>query len=48
MYFNAYLLKAVYFSYGIMELSQSQENELKKLYENTILQKLGLSMNMSQ
>ena len=48
IYFNTYLLKAVYFGYGIIELIPKQESVLKKLYESTILQKFGLSKNMSR
>ena len=46
VYFNAYLLKVVYFSCGIIKLTSKQESVLKKLYKSTILQKLGLSKNM--
>ena len=44
LYFNAYLLKSMYFGCGIMELSRLQEDKLRKIYEETILAKVGLSI----
>ena len=41
--FNAYMMKSVYFGYGIVELSLTQEKLLQKEYEEIILSKLGLS-----
>ena len=44
-YYNAYIIKSVYFGYGIFELIPGQEKELKRLYEEPLLIKLGLSQN---
>jgi len=43
VYYNAYLIKAVYFGYGIIQLSPEQEKILKAIYEEPILRKLGYS-----
>ena len=43
IYYNAYMIKSVYFGCGIVELSDKQEEELKRLYEEPLLVKLGLS-----
>ena len=42
LYFNAYLMKSVYFGCGIFGLTNPQENELKRIYEEAILVKLNL------
>ena len=43
VYFNMYLITMVYFSYGVLILNPKQEEELIKISEATLLQKLGLS-----
>ena len=43
IYYNAYMIKSVCFGCGIIELSEEQEIELKKIYEEPLLIKLGLS-----
>jgi hypothetical protein len=43
MFFNAYLMKIVYFGYGIVEINERQEKYLQSLYETIILNKLMLS-----
>ena len=43
IYYNMYLIKKVYFGYGIFKISQQQENILKKIYEPVILRKMRLS-----
>lgn len=43
MYFNVYMIKSVYFGCGVIELNKQQENELRRLYEEPMLVKLGLS-----
>ena len=43
MYYNMYLLRRVYFGYGIMRLMPNQEKELMKLSENVLIKKMGLS-----
>ena len=40
---NTCVIKSVYFGCGILELSSKQEDELKKIYEEPLLIKLGLS-----
>jgi len=45
IYYNAYMIKSVYFGCGIVELNQSQEKELKRIYKEPLLLKLGLSRN---
>ena len=46
MYFNVYMIKSVYFGCGVIELNKQQENELRRLYEEPMLVKLGLSKNI--
>jgi len=43
IFYNAYLIKKVYFGCGIMTLELSQEMILRKIYEPVILRKLQLS-----
>jgi len=43
IYYNAYMIKSVYFRCGIIEFNAAQETELKRLYEEPLLVKLGLS-----
>ena len=45
MYYNLYMLANVYFRCGIMKLHEKEEIELRRLYESTILRKLGFSKN---
>ena len=46
IYFNAYLMKSVYFRCGIYQLDNKQEQILKNIYENLFLWKLQLSEKM--
>jgi len=41
--FNAYIMKSIYFGYGIIELHKKEEEILHKEYKEIILVKLGLS-----
>ena len=43
LYYNAYLIKKVYFGCGVMTLDKNQEVILQKIYEPVILRKLKLS-----
>ena len=43
IFYNTYLIKSIYFGIDIIKLSLLQEKELMKIYEPTILRKLGLS-----
>jgi hypothetical protein len=43
IFFNIYLIKTVYFGCGIVVLNEKQERELKRIYEEPILNKLGFS-----
>ena len=43
VYYNIYLIKTVYFGCGIIELNDKQERELKRIYKEPILNKLGFS-----
>jgi len=43
MYYNVYMIKSVYFRSGIVELNNKQEIELRRIYEELLLIKLGLS-----
>ena len=45
MYYNLYMLTNVYFGCGIIKLHEREEAELQRLYEPTILKKLGFSVN---
>ena len=39
IYFNAYLMKSVYFGYRIIELEEEQEQILQNIYEKLFLKK---------
>lgn len=43
IYFNVYMIKSVYFGCGIVKLNKQQEKELRRIYEEPMLIKLGLS-----
>ena len=43
VYYNMYMIKAVLFRYSVVELHLKEEEELKRIYEEPFLQKLGLS-----
>ena len=43
VFFNTYLIASVYFRCRIMTIIEKQELELIKIYEKTVLTKLGLS-----
>ena len=43
LYYNAYMIKKVYFGCGILSLSEKEEQELKRIYEPTLLRKMRLS-----
>ena len=43
LYYNAYLIKKVYFGSGVLSLSEKQEQELKRIYEPILLRKMKLS-----
>ena len=43
IYFNVYFMMKVYFRCGIISILDTQEKKLKPIYENTILNKFGLS-----
>ena len=45
VYYNAYMITSMYFGCGIIELTIKQEQELKRLYKEPLLIKLGLSRN---
>ena len=42
LYFNAYLIKSVFFRCGIVKLNEKQLKDLKQTYENAIAQKMNL------
>ena len=42
LYFNAYLIKSIFFGIGIMHLILKQNKELKVIYEEVICTKLEL------
>ena len=43
VYYNVYMIKSVFFGCGIVELNEQQERELRRIYEEPLLLKLGLS-----
>ena len=43
IYFNVYMIKSVFFGCGVIELNPREEKELKRIYEEPMLVKLGLS-----
>ena len=43
IYYNMYLIKQVYFGYGVISLMPKQEEILQEISEKVILRKLGLS-----
>ena len=42
IYFNMYMIRSIYFGVGVMNITKSQEVELKNIYEGPLLQKLQL------
>ena len=42
IFFNMYLLRSVFFGCSMVEISEKQEKELKKIYEILLLTKLKL------
>ena len=42
IYFNMYMIKSVFFGCGVIELNSREEEELKRIYEEPLLIKLGL------
>ena len=45
LYFNAYLLKKVFFECRVINLSKEQDKELRRMYETTLAKKLRLGSN---
>ena len=45
-YFNIYILKSLFFGYGVVRLSAMEEMELKKTCKIPMLNKLGLSSKL--
>ena len=48
LYFHCYIIKNVFFGYGIASFTPPEEEELKKIYEQPILEKLRLGMKFSK
>ena len=48
LYFNAYLLKSIFFGTGIIQIIEKQEKEMQLMYEETICSKLGLGRKFLQ
>ena len=48
VFYNAYMIKSIYFGCGILKLTPTQEAILIWIYELTLLQKLGLSIKFSR
>ena len=42
MYFNIYMIRTVFFGYGIIDLSVSQDKKIKIIYKLPIVKKLQL------
>jgi len=47
LYFNVYLTRSVFFGSNIVELTPLQEKELMRIYERSLLRKIGLSKTFS-
>ena len=45
VYYHVYMIKSVFFGCGVIQLNEKQEIELKRLYEEPLLMKLGFSRN---
>ena len=43
LYYDAYLIKKIYFGSGVMSLTEQQEKVLKQIYEPVLLRKMKLS-----
>ena len=43
LFYNAYLIKKVYFGSGVLTISEQQEEALKRIYEPILLKKMKLS-----
>ena len=48
LYYNAYLMKNVYFRSGVMSLTEKQEITLKQIYGPVLLMKMNLSEKFSR
>ena len=48
IYFNVYMIKSVFFGYGVIELNSREEEELKRIYKEPLLIKLGLGKKFSR
>ena len=46
IYYNVYLIKKVYFGYGILQINNKQEKILQVIYKEPIVKKLGYSMKI--
>jgi len=44
VYYNIYILTSMYFGSGIINLYEQDENELRRICEETLLRKMKLSM----
>ena len=42
IYINIHMIRSAYFGHGILELNKKQEKELRLIYEELLLKKLGL------
>ena len=47
IYFNAHMIKSVFFRYSIKDLALKEENEIKRIYKEHILMKIGFSRKIS-
>ena len=48
VYYNVYMIKLVFFGYRVIELHRKEENELKRIYKESILIKIGFSWKFLQ
>ena len=46
VYFSIYVLKSVFFRCGVVRLSELGKDEMKRIYEEPTLKKLGLSVKL--
>ena len=43
VYYHIYMIKSVFFGYGVVKLNEKQFRELEKIYEGPMLKKINLS-----
>ena len=48
IFYHTYIIKSTFFSYRVVKITDKQDMALRKVYEELLLLKLGLSRNFSK